>query len=512
MRPQVRRVRWSASEEAMLVEGVERFGAGAWARIRDAYPFHNRSNVDLKDKWRLIGGDRAVAAEVREEAAIHACIEDMIRKLEKEEAARQAIHACIEDMIRKLEKEEAARLKRKREKDVEEVRPKEEARLEASEEAARQREVRECLEDMITSLENDVDYKAARQKRKREKDVATFGNNLSNERQASAEFVEAWMTITGQHALVLNDSTLADILLGVSPGEYVATQVMTATARKGLWKYAKVRGYPSMAVLCWCRDTGVGWVCDGAALDARGPVSLSMTPGGRNCEYALVRQAAPMAALVEQIRANLHLWPRTTEDAARSNFKSVTHAKEFKGIEAYKARVGAGASFAWPHEQGSHVDLLEDGDVRLQFKTARTVAEKSGFMCHMKTAAGTSPEGKQRWSPYVADTFDFLVIVAWPDAGTACFWKIPTWELEDRGYLRDASQLGKQTLWVHGPEGVGRTVTRIRGRGSTLSVRRVAVTNMWQAIVESGALMVTNNVLWCDLALGGSQSCRATGC
>lgn len=48
------RVKWSDQEVKQLTEGVERFGKGQWAMIRDAYPFNGRTSVDLKDKWRNI--------------------------------------------------------------------------------------------------------------------------------------------------------------------------------------------------------------------------------------------------------------------------------------------------------------------------------------------------------------------------------------------------------------------------------------------------------------------------
>jgi len=42
-----------SKEETEYVErGVARFGVGNWVLIRDNYPFHDRSAVDIKDKWR----------------------------------------------------------------------------------------------------------------------------------------------------------------------------------------------------------------------------------------------------------------------------------------------------------------------------------------------------------------------------------------------------------------------------------------------------------------------------
>ncbi|KAI0566073.1 MYB-related transcription factor [Gracilaria domingensis] len=47
--------RFSASEEAHLLEGVRKYGAGKWKKILTCYEFHRkRTAVDLKDKYRNI--------------------------------------------------------------------------------------------------------------------------------------------------------------------------------------------------------------------------------------------------------------------------------------------------------------------------------------------------------------------------------------------------------------------------------------------------------------------------
>ena len=45
------RRRFSDAETSNLIEGIRRFGRD-WRRILEAYPFEDRSNVDLKDKAR----------------------------------------------------------------------------------------------------------------------------------------------------------------------------------------------------------------------------------------------------------------------------------------------------------------------------------------------------------------------------------------------------------------------------------------------------------------------------
>ncbi len=46
------RRRWTESEQAMLKEGVRLFGRGKWKLILQHYNFNNRTEVNLKDKWR----------------------------------------------------------------------------------------------------------------------------------------------------------------------------------------------------------------------------------------------------------------------------------------------------------------------------------------------------------------------------------------------------------------------------------------------------------------------------
>lgn len=43
---------FTQEEEGFLLEGVKTFGEGRWSLILESYPFVNRTNVNLKDKWR----------------------------------------------------------------------------------------------------------------------------------------------------------------------------------------------------------------------------------------------------------------------------------------------------------------------------------------------------------------------------------------------------------------------------------------------------------------------------
>ncbi|KAG7275091.1 LOW QUALITY PROTEIN: hypothetical protein CRUP_004857 [Coryphaenoides rupestris] len=45
---------WSEQESNMLREAVARFGEGNWSKIMARYKFKNRTNVNLKDRWRTM--------------------------------------------------------------------------------------------------------------------------------------------------------------------------------------------------------------------------------------------------------------------------------------------------------------------------------------------------------------------------------------------------------------------------------------------------------------------------
>jgi len=52
--------RWTDEETKCLKQGVEMFGLGQWLKIKRCFAsaLSDRTNVDLKDRWRNFGGDR----------------------------------------------------------------------------------------------------------------------------------------------------------------------------------------------------------------------------------------------------------------------------------------------------------------------------------------------------------------------------------------------------------------------------------------------------------------------
>ncbi|XP_054892761.1 telomeric repeat binding factor a isoform X1 [Poeciliopsis prolifica] len=54
------RRRWTESETENLIKGVKKFGEGNWSKIKAYYSFNNRSNVNLKDRWRTLRNQKLV--------------------------------------------------------------------------------------------------------------------------------------------------------------------------------------------------------------------------------------------------------------------------------------------------------------------------------------------------------------------------------------------------------------------------------------------------------------------
>ncbi|XP_014846771.1 PREDICTED: telomeric repeat-binding factor 2-like isoform X1 [Poecilia mexicana] len=54
------RRRWTESETENLIQGVKKFGEGNWSKIKAYYSFNERTNVNIKDRWRTLKNKKVV--------------------------------------------------------------------------------------------------------------------------------------------------------------------------------------------------------------------------------------------------------------------------------------------------------------------------------------------------------------------------------------------------------------------------------------------------------------------
>ncbi|KAK1891017.1 Telomeric repeat-binding factor 2 [Dissostichus eleginoides] len=55
-----RKTKWTEDETQRLIDGVKRFGEGNWSKIKSHFSFRERTNVNLKDRWRTMKNSKMV--------------------------------------------------------------------------------------------------------------------------------------------------------------------------------------------------------------------------------------------------------------------------------------------------------------------------------------------------------------------------------------------------------------------------------------------------------------------
>lgn len=72
--------RWASVEKECLTQGVALYGEGNWLKIKQHFPHElaDRSNVDLKDKWRNLYGNRQ-SRKRKQKQSHSACVEKRAR-------------------------------------------------------------------------------------------------------------------------------------------------------------------------------------------------------------------------------------------------------------------------------------------------------------------------------------------------------------------------------------------------------------------------------------------------
>ena len=326
-------------------------------------------------------------------------------------------------------------------------------------------------DEAVQARKEDLDAKDAvkRQKEeerqalrpKREHDVKISGNTCEMEREATVAFCAA--AGGDDVALVLNDGTRADVLFRRAEDAYLQLQwKTTATTMKGEngYHFTKVLGYAGMLVVFWVVDLQKAWVFDGTWLDERGKAHYYLTPGGKKSELLALQKSLSMDELVAYLK-HTALAPHfklTTEEAARRDFKGADHAKEKVSIDEWEELTPG--NYSWPCAQNGKYDrlqTLENGQhVRIQHKHCRPHGTKAGLFCrHLGVCDGTDHNGKKLFKCYEKDDAD-LYVFRWRDEAQnkSHFWAIPADVLAEHGYF--TNKTGKESIYLYGPEGVGK--------------------------------------------------------
>ena len=194
-------------------------------------------------------------------------------------------------------------------------------------------------------------------KAKRARNLEISGDSMDMERRVAVDLVDVWTRHTGYRAIVLNDGTRADVLLGMDGTDsFLPVQLKTTGAQytgRHDWAFYHVQKYNGMPVVCWRCDHADCWVFDGGLLHERGKRELAIS---ERSSYAKLARASNlgMSDLVSYLWQHAHDWPLTTEDAARHDFENPNCATEMRGIDAYRNLFGD-HTFAWPVQQNSSV-------------------------------------------------------------------------------------------------------------------------------------------------------------
>ena len=110
-------------------------------------------------------------------------------------------------------------------------------------------------------------------KRRRERNVATWGGNCSQEAKY-ARLLRSELEKCGIEAIVLNDYTVADIILRpltILEDRWVPLQLKTTRAQRPtrsdcsvpLWRFSNMKGYHGMPILCAATSSSHRWLMVG---------------------------------------------------------------------------------------------------------------------------------------------------------------------------------------------------------------------------------------------------------
>ena len=292
--------------------------------------------------------------------------------------------------------------------------------------------------------------------------MAKYGGNCKLERTTAFEFNKTDCSIE-----VMNDSVVSDMCGFFYPYERtlaLGLQLKVARRhrkdRRNTWAFSKVRGYERMPLVAWCVDTQSGWVFNGTTLNERKTTNLEITLGGINADLALSGPTPlSMNKIIEflkgeHVAGNRDLFEPYKKEYLSWQFsgsKAHSHLKERIGIHLYMTHVDQLATFAKEQNGSVDVDAGKPTDTlpRKQFKTACMVSGQYGLLVNLHEYAGRV-DGKPTTRPYAADAFDELIVYYFDWAkDQAHWWRIKASVLAAKGYLRTATQDGKQGILVY---------------------------------------------------------------
>jgi hypothetical protein len=287
--------------------------------------------------------------------------------------------------------------------------------------------------------------------------LAVFGNSSKKEREFALQ-----MCAFESNIKLMNDSVLTDTCgffyaddPSLALGIQLKTTGGTVKGRPNTWQFLAVKGYAGIPVVCWRIQEQDGWVFDGADLDRHDTINLKITFNGVNCKLALSGvEPLKLDGIVkflkgDNVAGDRVRFPPHSQDFFSWQFhgKAHTHLVERIGLHLEMKR---DCHAYFPSEQAGSVDLLGSyGARRKQLKTAQMLQKHTGLRADLHEYSGRI-EGKPTYRPYPAGAFDEVVVYHFDwKTNTVYSWRIPEFELVEKGYLRTSTQVGRKCLYVY---------------------------------------------------------------
>lgn len=194
------------------------------------------------------------------------------------------------------------------------------------------------------------------------------------------------------------------------------------------YKFWKCTGYAGLLLCCVALDSELLWAIPGHIVTPR---DLRITLGGRWDAYR--RRSGELTAALDDAWHDPKSFARMSCDDWRIP-QSPSHQVELRshdlGTQLFSE---SGFRISYPALQHSAVDMILDGEIRLQSK-ARTlpVDPTEAFSINLL-------RGSRKAKPYDACDFDALVMYVMPGGTLKGLFVIPACELQDRGFIGGAA-------------------------------------------------------------------------